>query len=172
DRAGLRMRVMGPVFAIPVEALGASATPIPFNELYTSLQTGVVDGQDNAVNVFRLVRLYEVQDYLMLDGHVYSFGPVIINDAFYQSLTPEEQQAIDDAAEAAVQYNHEASRAGEAEALEFVQAEGVTVIEYDAEARAELAALTQPAVIEWLQDEVSDPAFVDAVLEAVDAVAD
>ncbi|MBI2015469.1 MAG: TRAP transporter substrate-binding protein, partial [Candidatus Rokubacteria bacterium] len=59
DFVGLKMRALGPVFAKPVEAMGGSASPIAFNELYTSLKTGVVDGQDNATNVFRLVKLYE-----------------------------------------------------------------------------------------------------------------
>lgn len=173
DMAGMRMRVMSPVFALPVEAMGGSATPIPFNELYTALQTGVVDGQDNAVNVFRLVRLYEVQSHLMLDGHVYSFGPLSINDDFYQGLTEAEQTAIDEAADIAIAYNREASRAGEAEALEAVQAEGVTVIEYSLEDKQAMAAIAQPAVIAWLREELEDPSIVDEVLEAAaDAAAD
>jgi tripartite ATP-independent transporter DctP family solute receptor len=172
DMAGLRMRVMSPVFAAPVEAMGGSAVPVPFNELYTALQTGVVDGQDNAVNVFRLVSLYEVQDYLMLDGHVYSFGPLIINNEFYEGLSEDQQAAIQAAADAAIAYNREASRAGEAEALDAVQEEGVTVIEFSQEQKQELAEIAQPAVIAWLRDELPDPGFVDEVMEAAEAAAD
>ncbi|HPD91717.1 MAG TPA: TRAP transporter substrate-binding protein DctP, partial [Pararhodobacter sp.] len=60
DMAGLKMRVLGPLATIPVEAMGASASPVAFGELYTALQTGVVDGQDNSVSVFNLIHLYEV----------------------------------------------------------------------------------------------------------------
>ena len=81
DMKGLKMRVMAPIFGIPVLTLGGSATPIAIPEPYTSLKTGVVDGQDNAVWVFNLVKLHEVQEYLMLDGNIYAFGPLVINDA-------------------------------------------------------------------------------------------
>ena len=64
DMKGLKMRVLGPIFSIPVKSLGGSPAPIAFNELYTALKTGVVDGQDNAVWVFNAVQLYEVQKYL------------------------------------------------------------------------------------------------------------
>ena len=91
DMKGLKMRVMAPIFGIPVRTLGGSATPIAFPELYTSLKTGVVDGQDNAVWVFNLIKLHEVQEYLMLDGHIYAFGPLGINDAWFSGLSDEQQ---------------------------------------------------------------------------------
>ena len=91
DMKGLKMRVMAPIFGIPVLTLGGSATPIAFPELYTSLKTGVVDGQDNAVWVFNLIKLHEVQEYLMLDGHIYAFGPLGINDAWFSALSDELQ---------------------------------------------------------------------------------
>ena len=84
---GLKMRVMAPIFGIPVLTLGGSATPIAFPELCTSLKTGVVDGQDNAVWVFNLIKLHEVQEYLMLDGHIYAFGPLGINDEWFGGLS-------------------------------------------------------------------------------------
>lgn len=168
DMAGKKMRVMAPVFAVPVEAMGGTATPIPFNELYTALQTGVVDGQDNAVNVFRLVKLYEVQDYLMLDDHVYSFGPLGINDAFFTGLPEDQQAAIEEAAEAAIAYNREASRKGEAEALAAVKEAGVTVVELSDEQKAALREATQEPVIEWLKGQVSDETLIERVLAAVE----
>lgn len=170
DMDGMKMRVMSPVFGIPVEAMGGSATPIPFNELYTSLKTGVVDGQDNAVNVFRLVKLYEVQDYLMLDGHVYSFGPLSINEAFFAGLPADQQQAVTEAAAVAIAYNREASRAGEDEALQFVREQGVTIVEFSDAQKQALADATQQAVIDWVKEEVSSAGLVDDVFAAVDAV--
>ncbi len=107
DMEGLKIRVLGPLATIPVEAMGASAAPISFGELYTALQTGVVDGQDNSVAVFNLVNLYEVQDDLSLTGHVYAFGPLGINDAFYDGLTDEQKAVIDAAADAAIAFNRE-----------------------------------------------------------------
>ena len=169
DMAGLKMRAMGPANAKPVEAAGGSATPIAFSELYTSLKTGVVDGQDNAVNVFRLVKLYEVQKYLVMSGHSYSFGPLGINDAFYNGLAKPEQAAIDEAAKKAIAFNRATSRKGEGEALEFVKTQGVTVITLTPEAKAEFAKVMQPPVLEWLKGQVTSPKVIDEALAAVKA---
>lgn len=168
DFAGLKMRALGPVFAKPVEAMGGSASPIAFNELYTSLKTGVVDGQDNATNVFRLVKLYEVQKYLILTGHIYSFGPLGMNDEFYRRLSPDEQKAVSAAAAKAIAYNRETSRKGEGEALEFVKSQGVTVLALTPETLAEFARVTQGPVREWLRGQMSSPRVIDDALAAVE----
>ena len=169
DMAGLKMRAMGPANAIPVEAAGGSATPIAFSELYTSLKTGVVDGQDNAVNVFRLVKLYEVQKYLVMSSHSYSFGPLGINDAFYNGLSKSEQAVIDAAAKKAIAFNRKTSRKGEAEALAFIKTQGVTVITLTPEAKAEFARVMQPPSLKWLKGQVSSPKVIDDALAAVKA---
>ncbi len=167
DMAGLKIRVLGPLATIPVEAMGASAAPVPFNELYTSLKTGVVDAQDNSVSVFRLVKLYEVQKFLTLSGHSYSFGPMGINDAFFAKLSPTHQKIVADAAKKAIAYNRETSRKIEGEALAFVKQNGVTVIEMTAAAKEEMRAKMQPAVREWLLGQISAPKVLDDALAAV-----
>lgn len=169
DFAGLKVRALGPANARPVEAAGGTAAAIPFNELYTSLKTGVVDAQDNSVSVFRLVKLYEVQKYLTLSGHSYSFGPMGINDRFYAGLPAEHRTALDAAARKAIAFNRETSRRIEGEALDFVKKNGVTVIELSAEARAEMKAKMQPAVREWLLTQISSPKVLEEALAAVEA---
>ena len=169
DFAGLKVRALGPANARPVEAVGGTAAAIPFNELYTSLKTGVVDAQDNSVSVFRLVKLYEVQKYLTLSGHSYSFGPMGINDRFYAGLSPVNQKIVDEAARKAIAFNRETSRRIEGEALDFVKKNGVTVIELSTEARAEMKAKMQPAVREWLLTQISSPKVLEEALAAVEA---
>lgn len=169
DFKGLKVRALGPANAKPVEAAGGAAAAIPFNELYTALKTGVVDAQDNSVSVFRLVKLYEVQKYLTLSGHSYSFGPMGINDAFFAKLTPAQQKVVADAAQKAIAFNRTTSRKIEGEALDFVKKNGVTVIELDAKAKDEMRAVMQPAVQEWLKGQVSAPAVIDEALAAVKA---
>ena len=166
DMDGLKIRVLGPLATIPVEAMGASAAPIAFGELYTSLKTGVVDGQDNSVAVFNLVKLFEVQDHLALTGHVYAFGPLGINDAFYSGLTPEQQAAIDAAAETAIAFNRETARATEDEAIAFARENGVTVADLSDAQRAAFKDVMQPAAIDWLRDNVDTPALIDEALAA------
>ena len=169
DFAGQKVRALGPANAKPVEAAGGIASAIPFNELYTSLKTGVVDAQDNSVSVFRLVKLYEVQKYLTLSGHSYSFGPMGINDAFYEKLAPAHKKIVDDAARKAIAFNRETSRKIEGEALDFVKKNGVTVIELAPAQKDELRAKMQPAVRDWLLTQISAPKVLEDALAAVKA---
>jgi tripartite ATP-independent transporter DctP family solute receptor len=169
DMAGLKMRVLGPLATIPVEAMGASASPVAFGELYTALRTGVVDGQDNSISVFNLINLFEVQSHVILTGHTYAFGPMGISDAFYSGLSVENQQVIDAAAAVAIAYNREASRAAEAEALVRARDAGVSVVELSAEQRDAFRQVMQPVAIDWLRENVDHPELIEAALAAVEA---
>lgn len=170
DMAGLKLRVLGPLATIPVEAMGASASPVAFGELYTALRTGVVDGQDNSISVFNLVNLYEVQSHLILSGHTYAFGPLGISDMFFESLSAENQQVILDAAEAAIAFNRETSRAVEASAIEFAREQGVTVVELTDAQRDAFRAVMQPVANAWLAENIDNPALIDEAIAAVEAV--
>ena len=167
DMKGLKMRVMAPIFGIPVKTLGGSATPISFPELYTSLKTGVVDGQDNAVWVFNLIKLYEVQKYLMLDGHIYSFGPLAINDKWYNSLSADMKKAVSEAGAKAVAYNRRESRAAEGKNIAKAKEKGVTVIPFTKAMKDEFAARVRPAAVKWLKANVDTPSLVDEVVAEV-----
>ena len=168
DMKGLKMRVMAPIFGIPVLTLGGSATPIAFPELYTSLKTGVVDGQDNAVWVFNLIKLHEVQEYLMLDGHIYAFGPLGINDEWFSELSDDLKAVVLEAGKKAIAYNRRESRAAEVKNIEMAKERGVTVIPFTREMKAEFAARVRPAAIEWLKENVDTPDLVDEVIAEVD----
>ncbi|MEP7302339.1 MAG: TRAP transporter substrate-binding protein [Caldimonas sp.] len=169
DMKGRKMRVQGPIFAIPVTAMGGSAVAIPFPELYTSLKTGVVDGQDNAVWAFNVAKLYEVQKHMTLSGHIYAFGPMSINDAFFNGLTPALQKVVTDAAKKGVDFNRAASRALEADELATVKANGVTVVTLTPAAKLAFFNATQPKAVEWLNQNIDTPAFVNEVVTAVHA---
>lgn len=169
DMEGLKMRVLGPLATIPVEALGASAAPVAFSELYTSLKTGVVDGQDNSVTVFNLVKLYEVQPHLSLTAHTYAFGPLGINDGFFSGLDADKQAVIMAAAEAAITFNRDTSSAKDSAAVDFARENGVEVLELDDAAKAAFAEIMQPVAIEWLKENVDTPALVDEAISAAEA---
>ena len=167
DMKGQKMRVMAPIFGIPVLTLGGSATPISFPELYTSLKTGVVDGQDNAVWVFNLIKLHEVQKFLMLDGHIYSFGPLGINDKWFAGLSKDLQATVLEAGKAAVAYNRRESRAAEAKNIAMAKERGVTVIPFTREMKKAFADRVRPAAVKWLKENVDTPALVDEVIAEV-----
>lgn len=169
DMDGMKMRVLGPLATIPIEAMGASASPVAFGELYTALSTGVVDGQDNAISIFNLISLYEVQSHLILSGHVYAFGPLGISDAFFSSLTPQDQKVIENAAATAIAFNRETSRAVEARAITGAQEAGVTVVSLDAAQTDAFRQVMQPAAAEWLRDNIDRPELIDEALAAVAA---
>lgn len=169
DFAGQKIRAMGPLAVRPVEAMKGSASPIAFNELYTSLKTGVVDGQDNSVSVFRLVKLHEVQKYLLLSGHSYAVGVLGINDAFHGGLSAAERAAVAAAAKKAIAFNRDGSRKAEGEALAAVKAAGVQVVELNPAQKEEFRKATQGAVLEWLKTQVSAPKVIQDALAAAKA---
>jgi tripartite ATP-independent transporter DctP family solute receptor len=167
DMAGQKMRVMSVAFSIPVIAMGGAATPIPMPELYISLKTGLVDGQDNAVGVFNMLKLYEVQKYLTLDGHIYGFGPLGINDEFFNSLNKAKQGVILSAGKNAVRWNRRKSRAQEIEALDVAKKNNVSIIEISSELKTEFARISQPVSIRWLRENIDTPSLIDDVLGEV-----
>ena len=99
DMEGLKIRVQeAPIWFALMNALHATATPVPFSELYTALQQGMVDGQENPIGSIASSKFYEVQKYMSLDGHTYASGSTIINKKFFDSLPPEYQKAVKEAA--------------------------------------------------------------------------
>ena len=167
DMRGLKIRVISNVFGLPVAAMGGSPTPIPFPELYTSLRTGVVDGQDNSVGTFNRTTLYEVQKYLMLSGHVYAFGPFGISDVFYSRLSPEQKKIIDESAKVAIAHNRKVSREAEAGDIEKAKGHGVQVIPFTPEMKAAFAKVARPSTVEWLRKNIATPGLIEEVQAAV-----
>ncbi|GGG64965.1 ABC transporter substrate-binding protein [Salipiger pallidus] len=102
DMVGLKMRTQQiPIHVTMVEALGANPTPIAWSELYSALQTGVVDGQENAPYTMLMANLQEVQGYYTLDHHLINMPIIAMNDDYYQSLPEEVKAAVDQAADEA-----------------------------------------------------------------------
>jgi tripartite ATP-independent transporter DctP family solute receptor len=135
DMKGLKIRVQPTtIYLEMIKAMGANPTPIDWKEVYLSLQTGVVDGQENPIGVIYSAKLYEVQDYLMLTGHITQNQVVITNELFFQSLSPEHQQVLQEAVIEAGDYQNALIEEGAAADLEKLKAEGMTVIEPDIEA--------------------------------------
>tara|TARA_R110000737_G_scaffold78494_2_gene110056 strand:- start:326 stop:790 length:465 start_codon:yes stop_codon:yes gene_type:complete len=88
------------MYTTAVEGMGAVAVPVDWSEVPTALATGVVQGQENPVNVVLNVKLYEVQKNLMLTGHMTNAEMVVMNEGVWQGLSAEQQAAVQTAAEA------------------------------------------------------------------------
>lgn len=99
DMEGLKVRVQNnQLHILGMKALGCAPTPLAFAELFTALQQGVVDGQENPVPTIYDLKFYEVQKYLTVTNHLFTGGTIAINEDFYQSLPDNVKTAMDKAA--------------------------------------------------------------------------
>lgn len=129
DLQGLKIRTLESATQVEmVNLLGGSATPIAWGELYTALQQGVVDGAENNPPSFHTSRHYEVCKYYVLDEHTGIPDVLLISTIVWETLTPQEQAWLTDAAWASSAYQKTLWRAATAKALDAVQAAGVQVI--------------------------------------------
>ncbi len=132
DFKGLKFRTMeNPVHLASVRQLGAQAVPMSWGEVYTSLQTGVIDGQENPIAIIYAFKLSEVQKYLSLTGHFYSPAPLTMGLKKFKALKPDFQQIFQDAALKAAVYARKLIRDNEAKQLEELKAQGMVVSEVD-----------------------------------------
>lgn len=130
DLAGMKLRVSNdPVMNGLVEGLGASPTVVSFGELYSALQTGVVDGAEQPIANYKSNAFQEVANTLILDGHTLGAIQVIITDEAWNKLSAEQQEILMKAGEIASAYNREISEEKENEVLEELKAEGCNVVE-------------------------------------------
>ena len=140
DLEGLKIRVMeSQVMVDTINAFGASAVPMSFGELYTALQQGVVDGQENPMNLIYSQRFYEVQDYLSLSGHFYYPRQYIASEAWWQSLNEEHQVIIQQAAIEASNIQRNALVEYEVEMQSVLASNGMQINEVEKDAFIEAA---------------------------------
>lgn len=169
---GLKMRTMNnPIHMEVVKSLGASPTPIPWGDLYTSLQTGVVDGQENSLSTFREPKFEEVQKHIILDGHVYSLLMLAVSEQWYQSLPDDLKEVVEISAQHFKETNRELSVENENEDRAYLEGQGVTIVDPSLEEKAKFQEKTQPVAIEAIQGTVSQE-IIDETLIAVKAAQD
>jgi TRAP-type C4-dicarboxylate transport system substrate-binding protein len=116
-----------PVHLASVRQLGAQAVPMSWGEVYTSLQTRVIDGQENPVAIIHAYKLNEVQKYLSLTGHFYSPAPLSMSLKKFKQLKPEWQKLFIEAALNAAAFERRIIRENEAKQLKDLKAQGMVV---------------------------------------------
>ncbi len=167
DMEGLKIRTMDITAHMEmVKTLGAAPTPIAFLELYSALQTGVVDGQENSAITTLSASLQEVQDYYTLDGHMLGIAYLVIGEEFFQGLTPELQESVLRAGNEAEIAARGAVRAYESLALAALAEGGMNIYSPTA-AEMETFKVSQAPVIKYLKENIN-PDYVDAVLGYVE----
>ena len=140
DMSGLKIRtVVSATQQATWEAFGAIPMALDMGEVFTALQNHTVDAQENTLSSITSYKMYEVQDYLSMTYHSYTPMPFYINRAKWDSLSENQQEAIQKASEEARDYARELNAASEAENLQLLKDQGVVVEEHpDSEAFAAL----------------------------------
>ena len=130
DLKGLKMRTMeNPVHIAAYKGLGIVTTPMAFPEVFTALQQGTVDGQENPLSVIMSAKFDQVQKHLSLTGHVYSPAIFVMNKASFDKLTAADKQAFVDSAKEGTKANRARVDADDATGVTELRAKGMTVTE-------------------------------------------
>jgi TRAP-type transport system periplasmic protein len=130
DLKGLKMRTMeNPVHIAAYKGLGIVTTPMAFPEVFTALQQGTVDGQENPLSVIMSAKFDQVQKHLSLTGHVYSPAIFVMNKASFDKLSAADKQAFIDAAKEGTKANRARVDADDATGVTELRAKGMTVID-------------------------------------------
>lgn len=134
-----------------MKALGAQPTPISYSELYSSLQSGVVDGAENGYPGYSSNKFYEVAPYYLLSGHTFSPGIVLMAEAKWNALSPEDQKILRDAGQKASDWNKEAIEEEEVAIRKDLESKGVTIVDMTPEDKAAAQAACEPVWADYTE---------------------
>ena len=135
DLKGVKLRMPGSKeWLFLGEALGATATPLAFGEVYLGLKTGTIDGQDNPLPSVRAAKFYEVTKQIVLTSHLVDSLFIAISNKSLAAMTPVQRQKVTAAAQAAAVYNNENRIKEEAQLVEFFRKEGLQITTPDLDA--------------------------------------
>lgn len=142
------------------EAFGAPAVSMAFGELFTGLQQGVVDGQENPLSIIDSANFHEVQKYLSLSGHLWGAAVLIVNPAVYEKISEEDRKILSQAAETYRSRNRELIENGDTDLIATLQEKGMTVNEVDKSTFIDASAKVRALYVEANGSELLD--LIDA----------
>lgn len=158
DLAGIKLRTLpSPIQQAAWSALGAMPQSIDSAELYTALQQGTVSGQENPLAEIVFRKMYEVQNYVSMTSHVYTPHTMSVSKATWDSLSDEQKQVVQDAAEIGRQENLDANDVAEAAARETLIENGVQIDDdIDREKFVELGKSVWPQFVDQYGSDILD----------------
>ena len=164
DIKGLKVRVMASAIHKAIwQTLGANPTPMPW-PIYTELEQGVIDGQENPLWVMEVYKFYEIQKYMTLSRHVYSYHIDVASLKWWKTLDEKSQTMIQEAMYAAAVYQRKDNRSKNAARLAYLKSKGMQVVE-DPDVNAFRAKVTALKDMEIYQDPKVN-ALLNKMLEA------
>lgn len=135
DMAGVKLRMPGgDAWQFLGAAIGANPTPMAYAEVYTGLQTGAIDGQDNPLPNVENMKFYEVMKQIVLTSHLVGFDLLVINKASWDTMSAEQQASFQQAADVAIDFSQKEHLARETELVERFQSAGLKIHQPDLDA--------------------------------------
>lgn len=160
DVAGLKIRTMeNPIHIATFKLLKAMPTPMGWGEVFTALQQGTIDGQENPLVIFDTNKLQEVQKHLSLTGHFYSPAVFMISKQVFDSYPQDIQEAIVKAEKEARDWERNYSKSLDEELVNVIKENGVTITEVD---KAKWQEVVKP-VYDQFSDEIN-PKYIEALI--------
>jgi len=164
DMAGIKLRMPpGEVWQFLGEAIGANPTPVAFSEVYTALQTGAIDGQDNPLVLSKLMKFYEVTTQFVLTSHLVGHDVMAMDSKVWNAMTPAQQARFQSAAEKSIKISTSAFNGQEQDAAAFFKAQGLKLYKPD------VAAFRTYAQKKYLDKYGAD--WPKGMLERINAIA-
>ena len=168
DLKGLKLRTMeAPLHMANFKALGASPTPMAWGEVFTSLQQGVIDGQENPFYVIEYMKFWEVQKYLSITNHIYDCVPIFANKRWFESLPADMQEIITDSIAEAVQHAYSLSGQADYDGLMTILASGMQVNAVKPDELARMKEVGQAGVMKELSKQL-DASMIEWWVKSVD----
>lgn len=167
DFDGIKIRTMeAPLHMANFKALAANPTPVPWSELYMTMQQNIVDGQENPLaNIWEL-KMYEVQKYASLTGHIYDPMPLVANLRWFNKLPKEYQAIVQKGAILGQNYSRFVNKARERELIAKLTARGMQVNEVPVEAKGKMRQKSQDMILDKIKSS-TDKKFVEDWIAAI-----
>lgn len=164
DMAGVKLRMPGgDAWQFLGQAVGANPTPMAYAEVYTGLQSGAIDGQDNPLPNVQNMKFYEVMGQIVLTSHLVGFDLLCVSSKVWSAMSPAKQAAFQAAADAAIAWSTQQHLQKEVELVEFFRKQGLDVYAPDA------AAFRDFAQKKYLASDLAK-AWVPGMLEKINAL--
>jgi len=157
DIEGLKIRtILNPLYVDMLKTLGANPVPMPFPELYTALETGTVDGQENPEQTVEASKFYEVQKYFSADKHIYNTQMLMVSKKLWDSLSDDEKKAFQAASDEASVYQRKIARGLVEKSREFLKSKGMLLNEIAPEEIARMRTKVQPVIDKYTAEVGAD----------------
>ena len=147
DMKGLKVRVVQNTFALEMwKAMGVNATPMSFAEVFTALETGALDGQENPLIHMNANKMFEVQKYVTITNHVYTPSALLVSSKYWDTLKPEDQEGLRKAATEAMKFHRQVMTEADKEVRVTLKEKGMTIDTMPPEEIAKLREMVKPVV--------------------------